>query len=272
MAAQGVERVVQAAVQHVMAAAPVAIPLLPRFTAVYVDDSTPVQLPAVLAAVWAGSGGGARAGDQRAALKLQVRLDLQCGGLGGPFVQAGRSRDRPSPTQHAPVPAGSLRRADLGYFALAVLPTITQQQAYWLTRLRAGPQVSDAHGQALNLGACLPRPGAAVVELSVCVGVPHRLPCRLGAGRVPQEVADLRRRDLPADARRRGQAVRQERLRGADGTRFCTTVPPDLLSAREVLVVARVRWQSELVFKVWKSAGHLAHARSDKPWRVLCEG
>ena len=29
--------------------------------------------------------------------------------------------------------------------------------------------------------------------------------------------------------------------------------------------------QVELVFKVWKSAGHLAHSRSDKPWRVLCE-
>lgn len=271
MAAQCVERVLQAAVQHVIAAAPVAIPLLQRFTAVYVDDSTQVQLPAVLAAVWAGSGGGARAGDQTAALKLQVRLDLKCGGLGGPFVQAGRSSDRTSPTQHAPVPAGSLRLADLGYFALDVLQTITQQQAYWLTRLMAGTQVSEAHGQALNLGACLPRHGAAVVDLAVCVGVHHRLPCRLVAVRVPQEVADLRRRDLHADARRRGQAVSQERLRLADWTLFCTNVPPDLLSAREVLVVARVRWQIELVFKVWKSAGHLAHSRSDKPWRVLCE-
>jgi hypothetical protein len=60
-AAQCVERVLQAAVRQVIAAAPVAIPLLQRFTAVYVDDSTQVQLPAVLAEVWAGSGGGARA-------------------------------------------------------------------------------------------------------------------------------------------------------------------------------------------------------------------
>ena len=52
-AAQCVERVLQAAVQHVIAAAPVAIPLLQRFTAVYLEDSTQVQLPAVLAAVLA---------------------------------------------------------------------------------------------------------------------------------------------------------------------------------------------------------------------------
>ena len=82
-AAQCVERVLQMAVRQVIAAAPVAIPLLQRFTAVYIQDSTQVQLPAVLAQLGAGSGGGAQAGDQTAALKLQVRLDLKRGGLEG---------------------------------------------------------------------------------------------------------------------------------------------------------------------------------------------
>jgi len=270
-AAQCVERVLQAAVQQVITAAPVAIPLLQRFSAVYVDDSTQVQLPAVLADLWAGSGGGARAGDQTAALKLQVRLDLKRGALSGPFVQAGRASDRTSPTQHAPVPAGSLRLADLGYFALAVLQRLAQQQAYWLTRLMAGTQVYDEQGQALDLAACLPTQGTAVVDRPVRLGVHHRLPARLIAVRVPQEVANQRRRELHADARRRGQAVSQTRLRLADWTLFCTNVPPTLLSGPEVLVVARVRWQIELVFKLWKSSGHLAHSRSDKPCRVLCE-
>ena len=270
-AAQCVERVLQAAVRQVIAAAPVAIPLLQRFSAVYVDDSTQVQLPAVLAEVWAGSGGGARAEDQTAALKVQVRLDLKRGQLRGPFVQAGRASDRTSPTQHAPLPAGSLRLADLGYFALAVLQTIAQQQAYWLTRLMAGTQVAEAHGQVLDLVAWLTAHGTAVVDRPVCLGVQHHVPCRLIAVRVPQEVANQRRRKLHAEARRRGQAVSQERVRLADWTLFCTNVPPDLLSGPEVLVVARVRWQIELVFKLWKSAGHLAHSRSDKPWRVLGE-
>jgi hypothetical protein len=60
-AAQCGERVLQAAVQQVITAAPAAIPLLQRFTAVYVDDSTPVPLPVVGAAGGAGSGGGAQA-------------------------------------------------------------------------------------------------------------------------------------------------------------------------------------------------------------------
>jgi DDE family transposase len=270
-AAQCVERVLQAAVQQVITAAPVAIPLLQRFTAVYVDDSTQVQLPAVWAEVWAGSGGGAQATAQTAALKLQGRLDLKRGGLTGPVLQAGRASDRTSPIQHAPAPAGRLRLADLGYFALEVLQTITQQQAYWLTRLMAGTQVYDERGQVLDLAACLPAQGTAVIDRPVRLGVHHRLPARLIAVRVPQEVANQRRRELHADARRRGQAVSRTRLRLADWTLFCTNVPPELLSGPEVLVVARVRWQIELVFKLWKSSGHLAHSRSDKPWRVLGE-
>jgi hypothetical protein len=164
-----------------------------------------------------------------------------------------------------------LRLADLGYFALDVLQTIAQQQAYWLTRLMAGTQVFAAHGPALDVARCLAAYGPAVLDLPVCLGVHHRLPGRLIAVRVAQEVANQRRQALHADARRRGQAVSAERLRLADWTLFVTNVPSTLLSGPEVLVVARVRWQIELVFKVWKSVGHLAHSRSAKPWRVLCE-
>jgi hypothetical protein len=270
-AAQCVERVLQAAVRHVIAAAPVAIPLLQRFSAVYVDDSTQVQLPVALAQVWSGSGGGAHAEDQTAALKLQVRLELTQGALTGPFVHAGRASDRSSPTQQAPVPAGSLRLADLGYFALEVLARIGQQQAYWLTRLMAGTHVYDAQGQWLNLARSLPASGAAASEQAVSLGEQQRLPARLIAVRVPQEVANRRRQHLKREARRRGQAVSQERLRLATWTVLVTNVPAALLRKEEVLVMARVRWQVELVFKLWKSSGHLAHSRSEKPWRVLCE-
>jgi hypothetical protein len=37
------------------------------------------------------------------------------------------------------------------------------------------------------------------------------------------------------------------------------------------LVLSRVRWQIELVFKLWKQHGLLDEWRSAKPWRVLTE-
>jgi hypothetical protein len=259
------------AMQQVVRVAQVAIPLLRRVTAVYIQDSTQVQLPAALAGVWAGSGGGAQAPDASAALKLQVRLELNSGELSGPFLQDGRASDRSGPTQQAALPAGSLRLADLGYFALEVVRAIGEHQAYWLTRGQAGTQVLDAQGQGLDLAPWLAKQAGPVVDCAVQLGGRLRLPCRLVAVRVPPAVANRRRQHRQAAARRRGQAVSQERLRVADWTLFCTNVPLALLSGHEVLVVARVRWQSEWLFKLWKSQGQLAHSRSTQPWRVRCE-
>ena len=39
----------------------------------------------------------------------------------------------------------------------------------------------------------------------------------------------------------------------------------------EALVLARARWQVELLFKLWKSEGRLDESRSADPQRVLCE-
>ncbi len=64
----------------------------------------------------------------------------------------------------------------------------------------------------------------------------------------------------------------QARWCWADWTLFCTSVPAQLLSGQEVLGVARVRWQVDLLFKVGKSGGHLARSRRAQPWRVLGEG
>ena len=36
-------------------------------------------------------------------------------------------------------------------------------------------------------------------------------------------------------------------------------------------MLARMRWQIELLFKLWKSHGHLDKSRSAKSWRILCE-
>lgn len=79
-AADLLERVLSAAIEQVIAAEPVAVPLLQRFTGVFILDSSTIRLPDGLAEVWAGCGGRVARGT-RAALKLAVRLDL-CTGPG----------------------------------------------------------------------------------------------------------------------------------------------------------------------------------------------
>jgi hypothetical protein len=268
-AAACLEQVLRAAITRVLAADPVAIPLLERFTAVYVQDSSTIVLPDALAAVWQGCGGTTTAGTA-AALKFQVRLELRTGKLEGPQLQDGRASDRAAlvPTT---LPGGALWLADLGYWRLDTLQTLEQQGVYWLSRLQVQTAIYDPAGQQRDLLALLDAQSAETVDLAVTLGEVHRLPARLLAVRVPQAVADERRRRLRAVARKKGRMVSARRLALAAWTMLVTNVPSDRLTVREALVLGRARWQIELLFKLWKSHGRVDESRSLKPWRILCE-
>jgi len=50
-----------------------------------------------------------------------------------------------------------------------------------------------------------------------------------------------------------------------------TNAPLRLLTLVEALVLARVRWQIELIFKLWKSHGQIDTWRTARAERILCE-
>ena len=269
-AAACLQEVLETAVDKVITAEPVMIPVLQRFNGVYLDDSSTVTLPDDLANVWPGCGGSTAKGTS-AALKLQVRLDYARGTLCGPFLQTGRTHDRRSPLQQMPVVSGSLRMADLGYWSLAVLQQITDHGGYWLSRVQVQTTVYDQAGKKWELLELLQAMAQTDLDIHVTLGSQYQQSARLLARRLPQEVAEKRRRRLREDARSRGQTVSKKRLALADWNIFVTNVPITLLTLHEALVLARARWQIELVFKLWKSHGHIDEWRSQKPWRILCE-
>jgi hypothetical protein len=259
------EALLSAALEAVIAAEPVAIPLLRRFSAVVLLDSSTIALPAALAPWWPGCGTGT------AALKLHVRFDLCTGQLRGPLVRDGRVHDSTTPLQTASLPPGALRVADLGFFDLSLFAALAEAGVAWLSRLYLNTVVYDAQGRRRAVLPLLTAQGTPTVDLPVYLGTAQHLAARLLAVRVPQEIADQRRRSLRAQARRHGRTVSAARLAWCDWTILITNLPPARLSLQEALVLARARWQIELLFKLWKSHGHIDQSRSGQPWRVLCE-
>jgi Transposase DDE domain len=267
-AATFLQQVVAVAVQRVLAAEPLAIPVLEQFAGVYIEDSTTIVLPEELRDLWHGCGSASEQG--QAALKITLRLDLASGLLSGLSLHDGRRHDSAAAHSVASLPKQALYLADLGFFSLQRLQQIADQQAFFLSRLRAGTKLYDAQGQELDLPGWLARQ-EPTVDVPVLVGKCQQLKARLLAVRVPQEVADQRRRRLISEAKRKGQMVSSERLALADWTIFITNVPVEMLSLAEALIVARARWQIELLFKLWKSHGRIDESRSGKVWRVICD-
>lgn len=251
-------------------AEPALVPLLDRFTAVYVSDCTVLALPKALAATWPGCGNASTPAASSAALKAAVRLELRRGTLHGPALCPGRTHDRAAPLPGPPAEAGAVELADLGFFSLARFAALTARRVFWLSRLQIGTvlEVAGQRHTAESLVATLPPEGA---DGPCRLGARQRLPARLLVVPVPPEVARERRRRLRAEARRRGQTVSRRRLALADWTLLVTSIPPEQLSRDEALTLYGARWQIELLFKLWKSAGGLARSRSTKPQRLLCE-
>jgi hypothetical protein len=263
-AAACLEQVLAAAVQQLISAEAVAIPLLSRFTTVEVQDSSTITLPKALADVFFGCKEGS------AALKTHLSLDLRSGRLSGPILSDGAAHDS---TVTLPIerPGGSLRLADLAYFDLDDFITLDDQGNYWLSRFKTGTTVWDGDGVRWELPDLLAAQSERVVDLRVRLGRQGQLRCRLLAVRAPQEVVDQRRRRLYADARKHGRTPSARSLALAEWTILITNAPAALLSMGEALILARARWQIELLFKLWKAHGRIDQSRSGKPWRVMCE-
>jgi hypothetical protein len=246
--------------RHAFAAGPAAIPLLEKFTAVEVGDSTTVTVPDEYEAEFPGCGG--KAGSGKAAVKIQVAWEMRTGSLTKLVVEPGRQSDAKSVAIEDPVAPGSLTIRDLGYFCLKRFRLIGQQQAYWISRWQQGTVVFDEDGRPLDLLQFLRgQPTGAPADVPILLGSAERLPCRLVALRVPQEVADRRRQAAYEKAQKHGRVPTREHLDWCDWTVFVTNCPGDLLTWKEVVVLYRTRWQIELMFKLWKSHNHLAGYR-----------
>jgi hypothetical protein len=262
------QRVLEIAVQTVIDTEPTALPLLERFCGVYIRDSSVVSLPKALETIWSGC---ATSQGSSAAVKLHSRLEVCSGKLGGPILAAGREHDCRSPFQSEKLPKGALRMGDLGFFSLKQFKVDNEQAVWWLSRYKTSTQISDQQGHPINLLVWLGQQLADQVELPIQLGKTDLLACRLLAIRVPPMLVDKRKRKLKEYARKKQTPLTAERLALAEWTLLLTNLPQDLLSIPEALVLLRVRWQIELLFKRWKSLFKIDEWRSKDIWRILTE-
>lgn len=242
--------------------------LLERFSNVTLLDSTVITLPDSLKHLFPGCGGAH--GQGQAALKLQTEIDLRHGTLSHIEIEPGKSPDAATCRQAANHGAGSLRITDLGYFNIPVFARLAALRAYFLSRLQFGTGVLLPEGTPVKLLEWLAGQPGPFIDCSILLGLKDRLPCRLIAWRVPEEIANRRRQKLRADMRtRKGKEPSVERLAWCDWTMLITNVPQELLTPREATVLYRSRWQIELLFKRWKSHGLVAELRGSTPDRQM---
>jgi hypothetical protein len=221
------------------------------FDRVLVQDSTVETLPKHLAKLFPAAGN--QHGHDYAALKIQWICDLKNSAVEHVSLSGFTRNDQAAAPDILEVArCGDLVLRDLGYLTTPVLAKFVNQHISFLTRHRHGINLYDPQsGKPLDLTTDLKTYGS--LDRPVLLG-PERVPLRLVALPVPEEVANLRRHRARASAQRRRRSYPSAtHLLLMGWNLFLTDVSVSTWPPETLIAVYRLRWRIEIIFKTWKS-------------------
>ncbi len=246
---------------------------LSSFNRVLIKDGTRFDLPEEYRDYLPGSGGSA----SKAGACLQFEYDLKNGRITDlNLTPANRPDVRDAKEGLDAVAKNDLILRDLGYYSFLSLTNISGKGAFYISRLGSTTvvyQMKDDQWQRLNfkaLFAKMKQDKVSHLEMKVLIGAKEKIPVRLIAELMPEAVYEERMRKVRRIHQKKGYKPSKEYECMARFNLFITNVPEVVLPAEVVPVLYRIRWQVELIFKIWKSVIGIHHARKMKYIRWLC--
>jgi hypothetical protein len=228
-------------------------------------------VPENLAHLFGGSGGNA----SEAALKIRFGYDLKSGRF---FyrIQSGKTPDNRNGNGGVEeVSAGSLRISDLGFFNIQAFAQLDAQDAYYLSRMKTGVNLyqrgDDGTYTVLDLVTLVNEMNGARQDREVYLKRNQEfLATRLVIEPVPDTTIRQRIRRMKRQCQKKGRAFPPDFKVLATVNTYITNAPRPKLPSRLCRLVYRIRWQIELMFKLWKSNFALEQVAGIRKERVLC--
>jgi len=252
-------------------------PLLATATAferILIKDSICFQIDESLAASYPGSGGSGSA----AAVRIQFEYDLLNGHINDLSVQAFNDQDAIDSLETLELTQqGDLIIRDLAYMNPGVIKRLIDKGAFLLCRLQYNVNVYEMNDNSyavldfVKLRTFMQQHKLAVIEKEVYLGSAEHLKLRLIIHLLPDEVVAqrLRKAQRNNNKKGRGQLSKQYKARAALNL-FITNATEHQIPLTAVGSFYRLRWQIELMFKIWKSLCHIDKVKQVKKERLEC--
>lgn len=219
------------------------------FCRVLLQDSTNLSLPPELATYFPGAKN--QSGKTSASVKLQVIYNAITETFVSFDLTPHRCNDQcASPSILDVIRKGDLVIRDLGYSSLRVFRAIGENKAFYLSRYSHKIALFHSSGKRFDLLGSLKKHG--ILDQELLAGSEAKLPVRVVAIPVPEDVAGERRRKL-LNSRDKRLNPDPTRLALLGWEIFLTNVPQDIWDAPTVCRIYGVRWRIEIIFKSWKS-------------------
>jgi hypothetical protein len=246
---------------------------LSPFNRVTIKDGTRFELPEDYKDYLPGSGGSA----SKAGACLQFEFDLKSGHvIDLSLTPANRPDVRDAVEVLDTVESNDLVIRDLGYYAFSSFSNISSKGAFFISRLGSKTNVYEMKKDNLNkldfkaLYYEMKRHKLSRVYKDVFIGTEAKIPVRLAIELMPDAVYERRMRKICKIHKKKGYQTSEEYKFMSRFNLFITNVPKETLPDEVVSTLYRMRWQIELIFKIWKSVIGIHHTRKMKYKRWLC--
>lgn len=243
------------------------------FSKIKLTDSTSFRIPDHLAVFykgWEGQGGSA-------ILKMHLNYNFLNGEVEDIFLTDGAENDNTYKTgKEEVISKEELYVRDLGYFDLSQFRKIAEKKAYFLSRSKTNVTYYKKDGagkyQKVELADYLPKPGQTKEIEEIYVGAKkEKTKVRLVMEGVPEEVVLQRLKKLERYASRKQKAkISDQRKAMCYFNVFITNAPAEILPVSLVRMVYTIRWQIELIFKIWKSVFEIDKVKKMSIFRFEC--
>ncbi len=245
--------------------------ILKHFGGVKLLDSSYISLPNSMEDMYKGYGTSYSGyeSNTKSGIKLQLVFDYLNQTLDQLNITEGIRSDQGYRSHLSNISNNDLLISDLDYFVPSSFKQINEIGAYFISRYKSDTNIYDIEtGQKIDLLEHLG--DRSFLEQEVLLGKETRVKVRIIFKKLTEEQAMARRRKANRLARSHGYTSSQRNQKLLNWSIFITNVPKSKINAEQILVVYRIRWQIELLFKLYKSNIRLDKLRG-KPYRVLCE-
>ena len=248
---------------------------LTSFGRVRVKDSTRFALPSAYAKVYKGHGGATH--NSHSMISIQYEYDLlSCETLDLRLTPGTKNDQQDAREYTHDIRKNDLFLRDLGYATLCYLLQIIKKGAFFLNRLNPQTTVyyADDPGKEVDFKACyrhMKKHNLLYLEYEVLLGKKKEVRCRLVLSLADEATYQKRLRKTTKQAKSCGHQVSDAFKARARLNLYITNAGEERIPTSAIKQVYGLRWQIELIFKIWKSQAKVHRVKEMKIHRFECQ-
>lgn len=240
---------------------------LQEINRILIKDSTSFQIPETLKDIYPGSGGNA----SKAGLRIQFEYDILSGEINDLSINAFNDQDATNSkiTVHL-LKEGDLIIRDLAYVGCTTLKILMDKLVKFICRATPGTNIYElvnGEKQKINfkqLHLYMKKNKLTTIVKDIFYGMSNSIEMKLIIDFLPEDVVNKRLRKAKKEHK---HTLTDEFIARAHFNLMLTNLSEQQIEIKKIYEVYRVRWQIELIFKIFKSIVEINEVKKVQRYR-----